>query len=160
LADLGRGEPVYCMPNAQSHAPLRRAGFVEVGRLRLYLTLRFQLDQLKRRRGDRASIGTRGFGLDLLDPATLNWRFRTRPEVSYEIVEIAGPDWSAIVVLRTIGGGLRFASAVVGLRMATTPPELVTTTLSGALGRRSAPVLLTLSQDPPPWRSNSWLIPE
>jgi hypothetical protein len=160
LADLGRGEPVYCIPNAQSYAPLRRAGFAQVGRLRLYLTPRFRLDQLARSGRARTATAARGLGLDLLDAATLDWRFRERPEVSYLMAEIAGPDRSAIVVLRAFGGGLRLACAVVGLRIATAPPDRVIEALSRALGRRSAPALLTLSQDPPPWRSHSWLIPE
>jgi hypothetical protein len=160
VADLGDDEPVYCMPNAQSYASLCRAGFVEVGRLRLYLTLRFRFDSLKPRRSDPTTIVARGLGLDLLDPATFDWRFRARPEVSYEVVEVADPERNAIVVLRTIGGRLGRACAVVGLPMATTPPELVIKALSRALGGHSAPVLLTLSQDPPPWRNGSWPIPE
>jgi RimJ/RimL family protein N-acetyltransferase len=158
LADLGHREPVYCMPNAQSYAALRRAGFTELGRLRLYLTFRFRLNRPAP--GRRTPATAPGLGLDLLDAATLDWRFRARPEVSYEMVEIAGPDRGAMFVLRTIGGRERLACAIVGLRMPRMAPDRVIETVSRALGSRSAPVLLTLSQDPPPWRSRSWLIPE
>jgi hypothetical protein len=158
LADLGQGESVYCMPNPQSYLPLRRAGFAEVGLLRLYLTLRFRLNHLARSGGAPATTMARGLGLDLLDPATLDWRFRARPGVSYQIVET--PDPGACVVLRDIGGGPRLACAIVGLRIAPPPSDLAINALSHAVGSRSAPVLLTLSQYPPPWRSRSWLVPE
>jgi len=160
LSDLGPGEPVYCMPNAQSYVPLCRAGFAEIGRLRLYFTLQFRLDSVKGRRGGATTSGTRGLGLDLLDPATLHWRFRARPEVSYEIVEVDDSDRGAMVVLRTISGGVGRTSAVVGLRTGTTSDDRLTEALSRALSRRSAVALLTLSQDPPPWRRHSWLVPE
>jgi GNAT acetyltransferase-like protein len=155
LADLGQRAPVYCMPNAQSYAPLRRAGFAEVGRLRLYLTLRFRLGQWARSGHAPVTTAPRGLGLDLLDPATLDWRFRLRPEIPYEVAELDG---AGVIALRAVGGHL--ACAVVGLRIAAADPKRVIEALSRALGGRRYPALLTLSQEAPPWRRHSWLIPQ
>jgi hypothetical protein len=166
LTDIGKDAPVYCLPNALSYSPLLRAGFVETGRLRLYVTARpllhrsAQSDLVRRwaeQMGDRAFAGQ---ALDLFDAATLDWRFRARPGLSYRILELAGDDGCSIAVLRSIGRRLR-AAIVVGLRL--TPAADVrrlVDLLERSMKIQKEMVLMVLCQDAPPWHSHSYRIPE
>jgi GNAT acetyltransferase-like protein len=166
LADIGKDAPVYCLPNALSYSPLLRAGFAEAGWLRWHVTARPLLHwSAQRNRAQRCAeqmenLAFAGPGLDLFDAATLDWRFRARPDLSYRILELAGRDGCSIAVLRSLGRRLRTA-VLVGLRLtpAVDLPGLAEV-LERSMKSRREVALLTLCQNAPPWRSHSYRIPE
>jgi len=166
LTDIGKDAPVYCLPNALSYSPLVRAGFVETGRLRVYLTARPLLhrsargDVVRRWAEQMGEQAFAGQGLDLFDSATRDWRFRARPGISYRILEVAGRDGCSIAVLRSVGRPMG-AAVLVGLRL-TPGSDLrgLIDVLERSMKSQKEAVLMALCQDAPPWQSHSYRIPE
>jgi hypothetical protein len=166
LARIGRDEPIYTLPNALSLSPLLRAGFAEIGRMRFYATPRPLLGRVVRKetlvRREKPSVqqAFAGQGLDLLDTATMNWRFRACPIAAYRLLELGSGSGRSVAVLRTIGRRLH-ACALVALRLSNADDiRGLGAMIADSMRSHKEAVLMTLSQDPPPWASGSFRIPE
>jgi hypothetical protein len=163
LAGIGK-EPIYTLPNALSLSPLLRTGFAEIGRMRLYVTPRPLLGRLLRKQilarwaKQSAQQAFAGQGLDLLDPATMNWRFRACPSAAYRVLELRSG--RSVAVLRTVGGRLR-AGALAALRLSNADDiRSLGAMIADSMKSHKEAVLMTVSQEPPPWASGSFRIPE
>ncbi|WGD55350.1 GNAT family N-acetyltransferase [Bradyrhizobium sp. CB1650] len=93
LEELGPRTPIYCFPNPNSLEGILRAGFRQSTECYFWmrpawphLAERNRVDAVppKQSQQDLFQLG----GLDLSDPETFEWRFKSRPGVTYSVVHL------------------------------------------------------------------------
>jgi hypothetical protein len=102
LEELGQQTPVYCFPNPNSLKGTLRAGFKPITECFFWLRpAKPKLYEHNRPSASSRQDSGRSFqlsGLDLTDPEMIEWRFKTRPGVTYSIVDMK----SAKVIYRIL----------------------------------------------------------
>jgi hypothetical protein len=107
LANLPKGDGVFCLPNRDSHSLMLQMGFQDIGRLSLYVS---GAALFTRPRGTTSAIAAEPMPVCAeatafrapRDSISVTWRFWQRPGVSYARIKVDGAD--AIIRPLDVGG--------------------------------------------------------